>query len=116
MRSIMGKLSATSKKPMCGADTGNKRQPATLEESEAVGHTKNGVLFMAHAKLFLKGLNPNIPMHSCAEFALLLAAVVRVYPNESTRATGPLRELRSHMRRRPIGLGGTRTMHEISRP
>jgi len=80
MRNIMRKFSMTSKEDMGESFIGGLSNRLTQQENDAVNHIKNGDIPMAKAKAILQGMNPNVPMQSLEEFATLLAAVVRVYP------------------------------------
>jgi hypothetical protein len=81
MRSIMGKFcirdeEACHDDPYCG-----ERLPKlTATERKMVDHIKKGDLTHRKAKDTLTSMDPNAPMQSLLEFASLLAAVAKVYP------------------------------------
>jgi len=79
MRSIMGKFSRT-KKPIGEPFVGGGSGKLGVKERVALDQLKNGDMPHAEAKRLLKSMNPNTQMSSLLEFARLLAAVVKVYP------------------------------------
>jgi len=80
MRSIMRKFSIAGKKSSESPYVGQTSARLSSDEQNAVNQIKAGDMPMKTAKGMLTSMDPNTPMVSLKEFALLLAAVVKVYP------------------------------------